>query len=270
MGTFTDYTGMTDVPENQCAKYARQMLGRLHADGMMSADEVGLFGRRIRLLYPPELDEAGRGGAQTPLNEHGYGLKNALSYLCEGVEVWLLESRTKEDAAADRYRCVSAPYAAIDRKMRAKVHQGNGATLHETGATIRVRCSKKKFESLKPATKRAKADFRQLCGYLEEELAYTYAAILAEGRITIGVICREQNAPERYHQLEALEPLWEEDPVELPETAKNAFVEGDGGDHPPPPDREGLHGFGRAAVSEPRVSSARVSLAGRTDAAEHR
>ena len=185
--------------------------GRLHADGMMSADEVGLFGRRIRLLYLPELDEAGRSGAQTPLNEHGYGLKNALSYLCEVGEVWLLESRTKEDAAADRYRCVSAPYAAIDRKMRAKVHQGNGATLHETGATIRVRCSKEKFESLKPATKRAKADFRQLCGYLEEELVYTYAAILAEGRITIGVICREQNAPESYHQLEALEPLWEED-----------------------------------------------------------
>ena len=213
MGTFADDIGMTDVPENQCAEYARQMLGRLHADGMMSADEVGLFGR---------------------------------------------------------YRCVSAPYAAIDRKMRAKVHQGNGATLHETGATIRVRCSKEKFESLKPATKRAKADFRQLCGYLEEELAYTYAAILAEGRITIGVICREQNAPESYHQLEVLEPLLEEDPVELPETAKNAFVEGDGGEHPPPPDREGLHGFGRAAVSEPRVSSVRVSLAGRTDAAEHR
>ena len=180
--------------------------------------------------------------------------------------MWLLESRTKEDAAADRYRCVSAPYAAIDRKMRAKVHQGNGATLHETGATIRVRCSKEKFESLKPATKRAKADFRQLCGYLEEELAYTYAAILAEGHITIGVICREQNAPESYHQLEALEPLWEEDPVELPETAKNAFVEGDGGDHPPPPDREGLHGFGRAAASEPCVSSVRVYhwQAGRT------
>ena len=98
---------------------------------------------------------SGRGGAQSPLNEHGCGLKNALSYLCEEVEVWLLESRTKEDAAADRYRCVSAPYAAIDRKMRAKVHQGNGAILHETGTTIRVRCSKEKFESLKPATKRA-------------------------------------------------------------------------------------------------------------------
>ena len=196
MGTFTDYTGMTDVPENQCAKYARQMLGRLHADGMMSADEVGLFGRRIRLLYPPELDEAGRGGAQSPLNEHGCGLKNALSYLCEEVEVWILESRTKEDAAADRYRCVSAPYAAIDRKMRAKVHQGSGAILFETGTTVRVRCGKEKFESLKPATKRAKADFRQLCGYLEEELAYTYAAILAEGRITIGDLPRAERSRE--------------------------------------------------------------------------
>ena len=122
------------------------------------------------------VDISGCGGAQTPLNEHGCGLKNALSYLSEEAELWLLESRTKEDAAADRYRCVSAPYAAIDRKMRAKVHQGNGAILHETGTTIRVRCSKEKFESLKPATKRAKADFRQLCGYLEEELAYTYAA----------------------------------------------------------------------------------------------
>ena len=55
-------------------------------------------------------------------------------------------------------------------------------------------------------------------GYLKEELAYTYAAILAEGRITIGIICREQTAPESFHQLEALEPLWETDPIELPET----------------------------------------------------
>lgn len=161
---------------------------------------------------------SGRGGAQTPLNEHGCGLKNALSYLSEEAELWLLESRTKEDAAADRYRCVSAPYAAIDRKMRAKVHQGNGAILHETGTTIRVRCSKEKLEGLKPATKRAKADFRQLCGYLKEELAHTYAAILAEGSVTIGIICREQNAHESCHRLEALEPLWEAAPIELPET----------------------------------------------------
>lgn len=60
MGTFADYIGTMDVPENRCAEYARQMLGLLHAGGMMSVNEVGLFGHRIRLLYPPELDETGR------------------------------------------------------------------------------------------------------------------------------------------------------------------------------------------------------------------
>lgn len=159
---------------------------------------------------------SGRGGAQTPYNEHGCGLKNALSYLCGENEVWLIESRTTEDAAADRYRCVSAPYAAIDSKMRAKTYQGHGAILHETGTLIRIRCSKEKFEGLKPTTKRANASFRQLCAYLEEELAYTYATILAEEHITIGIICCEQNVSEDFRALEALEPIWKEPPTELP------------------------------------------------------
>ena len=60
MGTFAEYIGTMDIPENQRAQYARQMLRLLHAGGMMSVDEVGLFGHRIRLLYPPELDETGR------------------------------------------------------------------------------------------------------------------------------------------------------------------------------------------------------------------
>lgn len=60
MGTFAEYIGAMDVPEDRRAEYARQMLRLLHAGGMMSVDEVGLFGHRIRLLYPPEPDEVGR------------------------------------------------------------------------------------------------------------------------------------------------------------------------------------------------------------------
>lgn len=60
MGTFAEYIGTMDIPENRRAEYARQMLRLLHAGGMMSVDEVGLFGHRIRLPYPPELDETGR------------------------------------------------------------------------------------------------------------------------------------------------------------------------------------------------------------------
>ena len=60
MGTFAEYIGTMDIPEDWRAEHARRMLRLLHAGGMMSVDEVGLFGHRIRLLYPPEFDEAGR------------------------------------------------------------------------------------------------------------------------------------------------------------------------------------------------------------------
>ena len=60
MGTFAEFIGEMNVPENHRAEYARQMLKLLHAGGMMSVDKVGLFGHRIRLLYPPEFDETGR------------------------------------------------------------------------------------------------------------------------------------------------------------------------------------------------------------------
>ena len=41
MGTFADYVETMDAPENQRAEYVRQMLGLLHAGGMMSADFGG-------------------------------------------------------------------------------------------------------------------------------------------------------------------------------------------------------------------------------------
>ena len=60
MGTFAGYIGQMDVPEERRAEYAQQMLKLLRVGGMMSVDEVVLFGRCLRLLSPPELDENGR------------------------------------------------------------------------------------------------------------------------------------------------------------------------------------------------------------------
>ena len=149
-------------------------------------------------------------GERTPYNEHGCGLKSALSYLCGGQEVWMIETRTAEDEAADRYRCVSAPYAAIDGKMIVETYQGRGDIQYKRGTLISVRCSKAKFADLRPANKRAKADFLRLCGCLKEELAYTYANILEEDGIKIKVICRDEEGAETCSDLAPLKPLWEE------------------------------------------------------------
>lgn len=75
----------------------------------------------------------------TPYNEHGCGLKSALSYLCGGDGQWSIESRTAEDAVRNRYRCVMSPYLAIDGAMHAGFYEGQGSIGHETGTSVRIR-----------------------------------------------------------------------------------------------------------------------------------
>ena len=44
--------------------------------------------------------------------------------MCGGAEDWSIETRTADDAAADRYRCVSAPYAAVNAHMTERIYAG--------------------------------------------------------------------------------------------------------------------------------------------------
>lgn len=156
--------------------------------------------------------------AQTPYNEHGCGLKSALSHLCGDCEIWSIETRTKEDAAANRYRCVAAPYAAVTGHMTETSYTGSGDIPYEIGTVIRLRCPMARFEQIKPANKRAKADFRQLVGYLAEELRYTYAPLIADEQLILSILCCDQSGHEELIELTPLEPEWDGDPIELPES----------------------------------------------------
>ena len=156
--------------------------------------------------------------AQTPYNEHGCGLKSALSHLCGGAEDWSIETRTADDAASDRYRCVSAPYAAVNAHMTERVYAGSGDIPWVTGTIVRLRCPMSRFAQLKPASRRTPADFCQLVDYLVEELRYTYAPLLASGQLILSILRCEQNGHEQLLSLDALEPEWDGDAVELPET----------------------------------------------------
>lgn len=54
--------------------------------------------------------------------------------------------------------------------------------------------------------------------YLAEELRYTYAPLLASGQLILSILRCEQNGHEQLLSLDALEPEWDGDAVELPET----------------------------------------------------
>ncbi len=86
-----------------------------------------------------------RDGAQTPLNEHGFGLKHALAS-CDSSpdQKWSIRTRTKTDAAANQYREVKVPYSMgtseLDKLMKVRFYSGMGDLPHPTGTSISVRC----------------------------------------------------------------------------------------------------------------------------------
>ena len=137
-----------------------------------------------------------RSVAQTPYNEHGCGLKSALSHLCGGAEDWSIETRTADDAAADRYRCVSAPYAAVNAHMTERIYAGSGDIPWVTGTIVRLRCPMPRFAQLKPASRRTPADFCQLVDYLAEELRYLCARSLSAA-LVLGRVCARRCAGAR-------------------------------------------------------------------------
>ena len=102
--------------------------------------------------------------------------------------------------------------------MTERIYAGSGDIPWVTGTIVRLRCPMSRFAQLKPANRRTPADFCQLVDYLAEELRYTYAPLLASGKLLLSILRCEQNGHEQLLALDALEPEWDGDAVELPET----------------------------------------------------
>lgn len=155
-----------------------------------------------------------RDGAQTPLNEHGFGLKHALAS-CDSSpsQQWSIRTRTKKDAAANQYREVTAPYSMgtseEDQPMKVFFYPGAGGLPYPTGTAVTVRCPMAKFQTVKPDRKAAQSDFHHLVMYAIEELRYIYAGVLADTNITMKVL-EVNGGTEKCHILKPLQPTWEE------------------------------------------------------------
>ena len=57
MGIKSQYLGEINIPEEHRAEYAQQALKLLRAGGMVTVEPVQLYGHKLYLLSPPELDE---------------------------------------------------------------------------------------------------------------------------------------------------------------------------------------------------------------------
>lgn len=156
---------------------------------------------------------AGTACRETPLNEHGFGLKHALSYMDgQGCE-WQILTRTTEDVRPNRHVCVSGTYDFDG--MQGRYAAGWPGELGATGTIISFTCPVAVFETLDP-NKKIKHNFEQLTDILSEHLRYTYSDILQKGELVI-CLSSEDSGMVRSKYLTPLLPRWKDGTLkELP------------------------------------------------------
>lgn len=88
MGIESQYLGEINIPEEHRAEYAQQALKLLRAGGMVTVEPVQLYGHKLYLLSPSELDEEGM----------AVGYYNYLDG--NGGEQWCLNAKTAGSAVA--------------------------------------------------------------------------------------------------------------------------------------------------------------------------
>lgn len=142
---------------------------------------------------------------QSPLNEHGFGLKHALATANPSNNNWRICTRTVEDLNNNRFREIKASYAfeydetVFDIALNSWPGIQNG-----TGTFIEFMISEEMFNTLQNGIP-GNAGFKRNLEYLAEDLGYVYSGVLSKGAVSI-IIYSTDKKPDLIVQ--PLSPEW--------------------------------------------------------------
>lgn len=128
-----------------------------------------------------------RKAPDSPLNEHGFGLKHALATANPNNDDWSICTRTKEDVANNRYVRISSPYRF--ENFNAEIfdlseRQWEGR-YNSTGTLINFVCSYELYQTLGKGIRGGVTDFKKLAALLYEDLGFVYSEIIYKARAII-------------------------------------------------------------------------------------
>jgi len=117
---------------------------------------------------------------ESPMSEHGFGIKHALATADPDNENWEIWTRTKPEREEGKLRLIKAPY-----KFEMDVTEGHESEVGDwpgqfntSGTLIRFTCSRPLFETIKHGIRGNIQNFELLTDLLVESLGHTYSGLL--------------------------------------------------------------------------------------------
>lgn len=153
----------------------------------------------------------GKAGFDSVLNEHGYGLKQALAAANPSNDNWAIYKRNSKDRQNNQVMQIKAPY--VIGKQPYKMLSANRWPGHIWGNTyIQVRCDFILFENLVDIEESVRPslhfDFDQVADRIFEDLGYTYATILENKTIDMNLVLKHANGIKLVQKVTPVKPIW--------------------------------------------------------------
>ena len=162
------------------------------------------------ILHPCEAFTLGnKKYPDSPLNEHGFGLKHALASANPSNDSWHVYTRTEEDIKNNQYREISAPYRI--GKLKAEIKTGWPGNYSNKGTIISFTCDWNMFKSIVRGVYGNYVKFETIVPFFAEELGFIYSGLIKKDSITIRISPRSLDGEMEPIFVTPVEPLWERD-----------------------------------------------------------
>lgn len=148
-----------------------------------------------------------RGAAESPLNEHGFGLKHALASANPENNSWEICTRTQDDAEKNQFKRIRAPYKIGD--FQAQICNNEpwcGSS--STGTVVKFTCSREMYTTIARGIPGGMKNFIPIANVLHEDIGFTYSGIIKENKASISMILIDCDEKKSNHRIGAIEPDW--------------------------------------------------------------
>lgn len=145
-------------------------------------------------------------GGDSPLNEHGFGMKHALASANPENNSWAVYTRTKEDHTNNQFKKIKSAYQLEDYEaeiIKYDEEQWPGE-FNGTGTFVKFVCKRTMFNTLRKGIVGAlPSSIDGFMAYFKEDLGFVYSNILKGGFANISIKTAKNN-----YIVSAVEPSW--------------------------------------------------------------
>lgn len=147
---------------------------------------------------------------ESPLNEHGFGLKHALAAADKENNNWKIYTRTKEDWENHQYKLIEAPYRTGEWEAEVYDEHSWPGTLNSTGTIIQFNIDKVLLSTLTNGIPGANllTSYKKMIEYFIEDISFVYSTIIENNLVKINVKLVEDGNAILDENITALKPNW--------------------------------------------------------------